>query len=213
MNKKLLTFLTLAIFMSVSPLCAEDTSLRYIEKNGVVMPYTELKTEDDVFNADTAIKPLKKQLSESEQQTEDSSDLEYIDESQELPDLPCNSPKLKQQVKDFILNTLNKTDAHSAIEKRRRILTVRNLTDFIDITDKKLSGSKYFSVASTGAYLRINQKRTIKHICQSENEDSGKQFKTLHIIIYPYLNYYKVVVANLVYSTEAIDNATFIYNW
>ena len=140
-------------------------------------------------------------------------DLEYIDESQELPDLPCDSPKLKRQVKDFILNSLNQTDTHSVAEKRRRILTVRNLSDFTDITDEKLSGSKYFNAAAASAYLRINQKRTIKHVCESKNENSSKQFQNLHILIYPYLNYYKIVVANLAYSTEAIDKATFIYNW
>ncbi|MCI7420870.1 MAG: hypothetical protein ACI4OE_02560 [Alphaproteobacteria bacterium] len=213
MNKKLFTFLTFAAFLLALPLQADENSLHYIEKNGMKIPQAELKPEDDAFNADTAIKPLKKQLSESEQQTKDSSDLEYIDESQELPDLPCDSPKLKRQVKDFILNSLNQTDTHSVAEKRRRILTVRNLSDFTDITDEKLSGSKYFNAAAASAYLRINQKRTIKHVCESKNENSSKQFQNLHILIYPYLNYYKIVVANLAYSTEAIDKATFIYNW
>ena len=43
------------------------------------------------------------------------------------------------------------------------------------------------------------------------NDD--KSFKNVDIIIYPFMNYYKVVVTNLLTSPENMEEATFIYNW
>lgn len=213
MKKSLFIFLTFVLSLTAIPVFSQSGNLHFVEKNGLLLPQGSINPEDDVLDAGSDIKPLEKQMSESEQLQEDSSDFDYIDEEQELPDVSCDSENLKKQVKAFVLNNLNQLSTHSVREKRRRILLVKNLSDFVDVTDKKLEGRSSFDAASVSAYLRINQKRTIKHICKSQNDDSDKRLKSLYIVIYQYLNYYKVVVTNLVPSAKEIDKATFIYNW
>ena len=212
MKKSLFVFLMFVPLLITGKVWADDEA-EFVEKYGGKVPLAEMKAEDDVFNADTKINEPEAQMSESERQQEDSSDFDYMDDKQELPDLPCDSPNLKKQVKSFIMNSLNQTAAYSVAERRHRILMVRDLADFEDVTSEKIGGKKYYAAASTAAFLRINQKREIKHVCVSRNTGEAEKFKTLHILIYPYLNYYKVVVANLVTSTENLDDATFIYNW
>lgn len=176
----------------------------------------ELKTEDDVLDAGTDIKPLAQHLSASEGQQEDSSDFDYIKEDNEkieLPDLPCNDPKLKKQVESFIMNSLRQKEAHSVLEKRKRLLMVRGMPDFEDVTGQKINSEKNFMAASADAYLRINERRTIKHICKSSNPEAMRNFNDVYVIIYPYLNFYKIVVPNLMPSNDALEEATFIYNW
>ena len=212
MKKSLFVFLMFALLWTAGKVCLADEP-QFVEKLGGKVPMVELKPEDDVFNADTNINELEMQMSEIERQQENRSDLDYIDDELKQPDLPCDSPKLKKQVESFIMNSLNQTSAYSVAERRHRILMVRNLADFEDVSSEKIDGKKYYEAASAAAFLRINQKREIKHICVSKNTNEAEKFKTLYILIYPYLNYYKVVVANLVVSTDRLDDASFIYNW
>jgi hypothetical protein len=165
-------------------------------------------TDTDAFYAGEEIVPLTKEMSEEEQAGANS----YVLSSQPLPELDCSSPKLKKQVEDFIFKDLNKEGTNSVIEKRARILSVRNLSHFIDVSDEKIDADKDFLAAASLAYLKINRQREIYKVCKSSDNKSNK-LKNLYVIIYPYLQYYKVVVANLVITTDDIDNATFIYNW
>ena len=208
------TFL-LSTQWSFACLAADESAqkLQYIEEDGLRIPYSELQKQDDVFDASVEVKPLATELSQKEQQQEDSTDLNYIDEQSELPDLPCNTPNLKKQIASFIYNNLKQQTTFSVIELRKRNLMVKNLSEFQDVTADKIDSSKYFVAAATDAYLRINQHRKIKHICKSFNQDASKQFNDLYVIIYPFLNFYKVVVTNLMNSTEDLEKATFIYNW
>ena len=92
----------------------------------------------------------------------------YVLSSQPLPELDCSSPKLKRQVEDFIFKDLNKEGTNSVIEKRSRILSVRNLSHFIDVSDEKIDADKDFLAAASLAYLKINRQREIYKVCKSE---------------------------------------------
>lgn len=213
MNKSLFAFLTFTVVLAdvFSDAKAEEV-IRYGSVTNEI-PQVELKKEDDVFDTSADVKPLAVRMSESERQQENSSDLDYIEDDFQLPDLPCDSKNLKQQVEGFILNSLKEKSVRSVVQKRERILMVKNMPDFEDVTGQKIDAKKDFYAASADAFLRINEHREIKHICKSSNADAENNFKDVYVIIYPYLNFYKIVVTNLMTSTENLDNATFIYNW
>lgn len=213
MNKSLFAFLTFTVVLAdvFSDAKAEEV-IRYGSVTNEI-PQVELKKEDDIFDTSAEVKPLAVRMSESERQQENSSDLDYIEDDFQLPDLPCDSKNLKQQVEGFILNSLKEKSVRSVVQKRERILMVKNMPDFEDVTGQKIDAKKDFYAASADAFLRINEHREIKHICKSSNADAENNFKDVYVIIYPYLNFYKIVVTNLMTSTENLDNATFIYNW
>ena len=190
------------IFCSTTYFLINDAYAENLEKQSIEI------TDTDAFYAGEEIVPLTKEMSEEEQTGANS----YVLSSQSLPELDCSSPKLKKQVEDFIFEDLNKEGTNSVIEKRARILSVRNLSHFIDVSDEKIDADKDFLAAASLAYLKINRQREIYKVCKSSDNKSNK-LKNLYVIIYPYLQYYKVVVANLVITTDDIDNATFIYNW
>ena len=106
MNKSLFAFLTFTAVLSgvFSEANAEEV-IRYGVITNEIKP-VELKKEDDVFDTSTDIKPLTVRMSESERQEENNSDLDYIEEDFQLPDLPCDSKNLKRQVENFMLNSL-----------------------------------------------------------------------------------------------------------
>lgn len=213
MNKSLFAFLTFTVVLAdVFSAAKAEEVIRYGSVTNEI-PQVELKKEDDVFDTSAEVKPLAVRMSESERQQENSSDLDYIEDDFQLPDLPCDSKNLKQQVEGFILNSLKEKSVRSVVQKRERILMVKNMPDFEDVTGQKIDAKKDFYAASADAFLRINEHREIKHICKSSNADAENNFKDVYVIIYPYLNFYKIVVTNLMTSTENLDNATFIYNW
>lgn len=214
MNKNLFALITLSVLGFILNCQAED--ITEIMRDGYVtkeIPEIELKAEDDVLDASTEVKPLTTRMSKSEQMQESNSDLDYIEEDVPLPDLPCDSPNLKKQVEAFMLNNLNMYATNSVIEKRNRILMLKNLPDFVDVTGEKIDSKANFQAASADAYLRINEKRKILHVCKSSNMNKAYNLKDVYVIIYPYLEYYKVVVANAMNSIEDMDKSTFIYNW
>lgn len=213
MNKSLFAFLTFTVVLAdVFSAAKAEEVIRYGSVTNEI-PQVELKKEDDVFDTSADVKPLAVRMSESERQQENSSDLDYIEDDFQLPDLPCDSKNLKQQVEGFILNSLKEKSVRSVVQKRERILMVKNMPDFEDVTGQKIDAKKDFYAASADAFLRINEHREIKHICKSSNAEAENNFKDVYVIIYPYLNFYKIVVTNLMTSTENLDNATFIYNW
>lgn len=187
--------------------------IRYGVHTNEAIEIKELPAQEDDLYDGTEVRPIEKGLSEEEQMQEGSTDLEVISDTEtELPNLSCDDPKLKEQVKTFIYNNLSKVATNSVIEKRSRVLLTKSLQEFKDVTNEEIDGSKNFAAASAVAYLRINSEHKISRICRSSGNDS-KQFNDLYIIIYPYIRYYKVVVTNLMSSTEQMGDATFVYNW
>lgn len=203
MNKIKTLFLMLC---SISCFLINDVNAENMENANVDADST------DAFYAGEEIVPLTKEMSQEEQVEVNTYNYDLVSGEQPLPELDCYSPNLKKQVEDFIYADLNKESTNSAIERRSRILSVRNLSHFIDASDEKIDADKDFLAAASLAYLKINRQREIYKICKSSNNESNK-LKNLYIIIYPYLQYYKVVVTNLVVTTNDIDRATFIYNW
>ena len=146
MNKNLFALITLSVLGFILNCQAEDVS--EIMRDGYVtkeIPEIELKAEDDVLDASTEVKPLTTRMSKSEQMQESNSDLDYIEEDVPLPDLPCDSPNLKKQVEAFMLNNLNMYATNSVIEKRNRILMLKNLPDFVDVTGENNRTMIFFS--------------------------------------------------------------------
>jgi len=169
------------------------------------------ETENLNFSAD--ITPLEKDMVEEEKAAEKNSDFDHISEPDKMPEITCDMLQLKKQVEGFVYKNLNADPTSSVIEKRRRILVVRNLHDFEDVTEEKIASKKDFSAAAAVTYLRINENRQIFRICRSSGNKDNEKLERLYAIIYPYTSYYKVVVPNLMTSVENIDEATFIFNW
>ncbi len=174
--------------------------------------YEEMTPDEDEFYAGTDIRPIEKEMSEEEQSQPNSTDVNFIEEDDKLPELKCSDTKLKKQVESFIYNYINKINTNSVIEKRDRLLLVRNLHDFSQVSEDDISGKENYTTMSLLAHLKINEHRTIYRICKSVDNKS-KNFKNLYVIIYQYLNYYKVVVPNLISTPQQIEDATFTYSW
>ena len=166
---------------------------------------------DDLYTG-TDIVPLKKELSRDESMREDSSDMSLIDENDAFTELKCDNPKLKAQVEDFIYNNINKEQTNSVIEMRKRLLLVRNIKDFQQVSEDDIDSKTDFETLATLAYMKINKNIDIDKICRS-TQNQATDFKDIYVILYVYAGYYKVVVTNLSPVTDKIDEATFIYNW
>lgn len=165
--------------------------------------------EDDLYDG-ADIKPLSGQLSDAEKLQENSSDLDYIDNTGQMPELPCSDEKLLQEVRDFVYKNVRHRSANSVLEKRSRTLLIKNMHAFEEITEKDLE--KNFEANAALIHLKINENREIYKICASRNNKHG-DLKNIYLIIYPYINYYKVVVTNLMTTPEKIEDATFLHNW
>lgn len=165
--------------------------------------------EDDLYDG-AEIRPIERQLSEEEKQEETSSDLDYIRDESKMPDLLCSNESLLKQVRQFIYETEQTKPTTSVPEKRARVLTVNYLNQLQEVTEKDIRND--FNAAAIVASLKINEKREIHRICASMNNKS-KKYGNVYVVIYPYINYYKVVVTNLAILPEKMNDATFIFNW
>ena len=175
----------------------------------------EMSAEEDDFYAGTDIVPLQKTLSTDESMREDSSDLS-VTTKQAFAELKCDNPRLKEQIEHFIYKNINKNETNSVIEKRRRLLLVRNLQNFEEVKVEQIDDKQDFETMAALAYMKINKHIEINKICrsvQSENDNQDSKFKNIYAILYVVAGYYKVVVTNLMPVTEKMDEATFIFNW
>lgn len=194
--KKFLTALSFCFYAVIAAAMAQETAENTMD-------------EPEVLSDDTAIKPLETHLSEAEKMQEESSDLNYIADETPRPDLLCDDEDLFRQTKDFIFSSEQKKPTSSVHEKRARILLVNNLHRFHEVDKEALRG--HFEASAALANLRINQGREVHRICASLDNKS-KKFKDIYLIIYPYLDRYKVIVTNIMLLPEKMDDATFIFN-
>ncbi len=162
----------------------------------------------DDLNDSAEIRPVERVLSDAERHQENSSDLSYIENETPRPELLCSDENLMMQIKNFIYEFEQQKISTSVQERRARILLVKNLHDFREVTEKDLKGN--FEASAAAANLKINEKREIYRICAS-SDNKSKKFKNTYIIIYPYIDSYKVVITNLLALPEKMDDATFIY--
>jgi len=168
------------------------------------------ESEDDLYSG-SEVKPLNIKISEEEKLQNASADFDYIDKEYELPELLCNNTNLTKQVAKFIQN--NTEDKDSSVKSRRsRLLMIKNLHDFSEISENDLNKQDNFKTRAALVYLRINENREITRICESKDNTFGK-FHNVYLVLYPYMKYYKVVVTNLISVPEKIDDATFVYSW
>lgn len=168
--------------------------------------------EDDLYTGSDII-PLTKELSVTESAQENSSDLDVIEDNDVPEELACADERLKKQVERFIYKNISKKETNSVIEKRKRLLLVRNMADFAEVDEDDENLKKNFNIAATVAYLKINQHRKIYKICRSAHNQATRELENIYVAIYPFAGYYKIVVANLVPTPEQVDEATFIFNW
>lgn len=170
-------------------------------------------SEDDLYSGSDIV-PLDKEMSLEERAQPQSTDVYYIDRQDMPPELMCDNEKLHRQVVSFLDANLKAGFSDSVLQKRARVLLLRNLQPFSEIAAEEIDGKNYELSASL-AYLKINKKRESYKICISKNNqyDDYPKFNDVIIIIYPFANFYKIVVTNLLDKPEKIDDATFIYNW
>lgn len=196
------------IFAATAQETAENTETALQSDAAENMPAENIEPQADELIDDTSVKPLETRLSESEKMQEESSDLNYIADETPRPDLLCEDENLFKQIKDFIFASEQEKPTNSVHEKRSRILLVNNLHPFAEVTQDALRGN--FEASAALANLRINENREIHRICASYDNQS-KKFKDTYVIIYPYLDRYKVVVTNIMLLPEKMDDATFIF--
>lgn len=168
----------------------------------------ELTPEEDDLYDGGEIKPLRATLSETEKMQKGGG-FEDEDKSR-LPELLCSDEKLRTQVGKFIFDYMNKQPKNTVPGRRSQVLLIRNMKVFQEVQDTDLK--KNFEASSALMHLRMNENREIYKICASRDNDN-KNFRDLNIIIYPFMDYYKVVVTNLISTPENMEEATFIYSW
>lgn len=169
-------------------------------------------SDADELYMGSEVKPLEKELSEAERKQQNNEDFDTDVEGEKQPEISCGDEKLLRQVENFIYQKINAKETSSVATKRARLLLVRNMNAFTEISEQDISTDRNFNTSATLAYLKINQKRQIYKICRSLNNKSDK-FGSIDIVLYPFAQYYKVVVTNLIPSAEKMDEGTFIYNW
>ena len=166
--------------------------------------------EDDLYDG-AEIKPLFGTMSAAQKAKEEHIGFEYDEnDAKRLQELLCSDEKLWQQVGAFIYKYVQTQSARTVPERRAQLLLVRNLNPFEEITEDALQNN--FEASAAAIRLKMNEGREIYRMCVSKN-NASKRFANIYILIYPYIMYYKVVVANLAASPEELDDATFIYNW
>lgn len=216
--KKLLLALSLCLCLNSFAVQAQETEDE--NHNGMVhyaIPKTfsppKMKvleaSEDDLYDG-AAIQPLTGQLSENEKLQENSTDLNYTEDNPQRPELLCSDEKLLQEVRDFIYQHVQSKKTNSVLEKRAQTLLVKNLHAFEEIDEKNIENN--FEANAALMYLKVNEHREIYRICASRNNQYDA-FKNTYLIIYPYINYYKVVVTNLIALPENMADATFLHSW
>lgn len=179
-------------------------------KQQVNVPQLKKMTpEEDVLDDDASLKPLQAKLSDAEKIKDNSANFDEPDKPH-LPELLCSDKKLLKQVGKFIYDYVSAKERSTVPEQRAQVLLVKNMTPFTQIKETDLN--KNFEASAALMYLKMNQNQEIYRICVSTN-NTYKKFDNIYIILYPFLQYYKVVVANLLSNPENIDDATFIYNW
>lgn len=171
----------------------------------------ELPEEEDDLYSGAEVKPMVAKISEAEKQQDLSTDMDYVDKEFVLPELSCDNDNLRRQVALFIQNN-TKSEENSVKSRRSRLLMIKNMHSFEEISEEELENNKNFKLRAVVAHLRINENREIYKVCESKNNNIG-QHDNIYIVIYPYLKYYKVVVTNLMNTAEKIDEVTFMYNW
>ena len=171
----------------------------------------ELPEEEDDLYSGAEVKPMVAKISEAEKQQDLSTDMDYVDKEFVLPELSCDNDNLRRQVALFIQNN-TKSEENSVKSRRSRLLMIKNMHSFEEISEEELENNKNFKLRAVVAHLRINENREIYKVCESKNNNIG-QHDNIYIVIYPYLKYYKVVVTNLMKTAEKIDEVTFMYNW
>lgn len=197
------------IFTATAQETAENIETAIQSDAAENVPAENIEPQADELTDDTSVKPLETHLSESEKMQEEISDLNYIADETPRPDLLCDDENLFKQIKNFIFASEQVKPTNSVYEKRSRILLVNNLHPFEEVTKDALRGN--FEASAALANLRINENREIHRICASYDNQS-KKFKDIYVIIYPYLDRYKVVVTNIMLLPEKMDDATFIFN-
>ena len=218
---KYFQFAVLLVFnisLTLSAACAEaepEMMNGYAQDTLQNIEIKKMSAEEDDFYAGTEIVPLQKTLSTDESMREDSSDLS-VTTKQAFAELKCDNPRLKEQIEHFIYKNINKNETNSVIEKRRRLLLVRNLQNFEEVKVEQIDDKQDFETMAALAYMKINKHIEINKICrsvQNENDNQDSKFKNIYAILYVVAGYYKVVVTNLMPVTEKMDEATFIFNW
>lgn len=212
---KFISLVCFAYVMSISSLSfAEaggiEVDVRYTQYSD--MPEIKIleESEDDLYSG-ADVTEVVAVLSEEERQQELSTDFDYIAKEYEMPELSCENPNLTKQVAQFIENHFD-NDESSVPGKRNRILLIKNLHNFSQISQENLNKTDNFKAKAALMNLHINENREISKICVSKDNNFDR-YDNIYLIIYPYLRYYKVVVTNLITVPEKLDAATFIYSW
>lgn len=211
MNKYVIPIFVTVILGFLSESFAEEVAEVQANDTPAVQA-EEMLDLDEQDDTKIEIQPLELKMSDNERQQENSSSVDFVEKVDKLTDLPCNDQKLREQVETFIYQKISNRKSTSAVEKRERVLMVRNLSDFKEITQEDIEKKDGFNVQAALMNLKINQNKEVLHICSGLGNQYNK-FQRIYLIIYPFANFYKVVVANLIDNVDDIEPATFVYNW
>lgn len=221
--QKVLGIFCLIFGLAMQPASAEDTvvneSAEEVEGVDELVEYGNtlvskpkiielLPQEDDLYDG-AELKPLSGKLSDAEKNQENAGSIEDTP-NPNMPELLCSNGKLQAEIRKFIDEYIGKQTKQTVPARRRQVLLTKNMHAFEEVKEADLK--KDFEASAAIMYLKINENREIYRICSSRG-NNYKDFDNINVIIYPFLNYYKVVVANLISVPEKMDEATFIFNW
>ena len=141
----------------------------------------ELPEEEDDLYSGAEVKPMVAKISEAEKQQDLSTDMDYVDKEFVLPELSCDNDNLRRQVALFIQNN-TKSEENSVKSRRSRLLMIKNMHSFEEISEEELENNKNFKLRAVVAHLRINENREIYKVCESKNNNIG-QHDNIYIVI------------------------------
>lgn len=119
----------------------------------------------------------------------------------------CSSPLLLEKVLNLAEKQFYQGPTPSTIGQREKVLLMKNIKSFEEISAKGFPPEEDFNVANALITLKINRKIATEDITLCRQVGRGN----LYLIYYPYQDNYKVHIVNLSSPDKQNEGITFIY--
>ena len=121
----------------------------------------------------------------------------------------CNDQDFKAKILQTAEKYFENQPVSSTLEKRKKVLRLKNLKDFETVSVKDFSPETDFNTANALIMIKINENVEEKDIllCRQKEEDKN----IVYIIAYPYLDNVKAHLINLAEKNSDYNAVSFIY--
>ena len=121
----------------------------------------------------------------------------------------CDTPELFEKVMQRIKAYTSSLQSNSIINKRRNTLLVTNIEGFEEISVENFDPETDYHTANALITIKVNMHYKNKDITLCRQ--TGKNTHPLYLIMYPYLDNYKVHIINLDMHSDDHEKISFIY--